>query len=216
MDYLSSDLIQSVASYLDADSAISLSRVSVAINQHCLPPDSEFWRSALLNLPPHVRDTATLLATSKKVHAHNLRGIVASLSKPGNFSKVKKLKERERLLKLAKPLIPKNKSTLARLLGTAAAEAALLRADRAEAVRVLRESLSSLPAHAQRRLRESAILRKLFPDELAKYFIRSSIKSEDGISSKLKSGCFESDSSACCELRGCKGSHGGDAFEPRS
>ena len=216
MDNLSADLIHCVAGYLDAASAIQFSRVSLSLN-HCLPPDSDFWRTALLHLlPSHVRDTATILATSKRVHALNLRGLVASLSKPGNFSKVKKLREREKLLKLSKPLIPKKQSQLERLLRTGAAEAALLRADRAEASRVLHASLPSLPAHAQRRLRESVILRKLFPVELADYFSSFNSFFRDGISSKLKSGCFEGDSGASCQLCSGKGFDGGYAFEPRS
>jgi len=157
MDDLSADLVQLIGTYLDASSALALSRVNVATNQLCLPPDCPFWRHALLHLlPPRVSETAALLAD---LHPSNLRGFVASLAKPGNFSKIRLLKGK--VAKFRKPLAARP-TGLARLLGTRAAEAALLRAEPQEAARVLRQTFPTLPPHAQRRLRAASPLRHLF------------------------------------------------------
>jgi hypothetical protein len=170
IDLLSADVVQLIGTFLDAASAVSLSRVNFGVNQHCLPPDCPFWRHALLHLlPPRVSETGALLARSPNIHPANLRGLVASLAKAGNFAKVKYLREKEKLRRYAKPAGPRKKlpgksQILARLLRTGAAEAALARAEPVEAARVLLATFATLPPHTQRRLRESAEVRRLVPE----------------------------------------------------
>ena len=168
-DYLSEDLIRLIASYLDAASIISFSRVNLSINQYCLPQDCPTWREALFKLlPVHVSETGKYFARSPNIHPLNLRGLVASLSKPGNFSKVKKLKEKEKLMRFSKPVqktAKSEKSLLVRLLKTGAAEAALLKhANRAEALSALRQNFAILPKQIQQKISKSQIIRDSFPD----------------------------------------------------